>query len=100
MADSGNGSKPPQMEQPDLLGEEEQTDLLGEEEQQAARVEEQQAAGDESAAEEPPAPLVTELANTSEGCWKVLADGKRVKLDDEQWRKELARALSHQSAGA
>ena len=37
---------------------------------------------------------VIELANTSDGCWKVLADGKRVKLSDTEWRKELARLLA------
>ncbi|MCZ6532936.1 MAG: hypothetical protein O7A08_08230 [SAR324 cluster bacterium] len=37
---------------------------------------------------------VIELANTSGGCWKVLADGRHVKLSDKEWRKELARLLA------
>jgi len=37
---------------------------------------------------------VTELANTTDGCWKVLADGSRVELTDSEWRKELTRLLA------
>ena len=44
--------------------------------------------------ETPTAGGVIELANTSGGCWKVLADGRRVKLSDKEWRKELARLLA------
>ena len=40
---------------------------------------------------------VIELANTSGGCWKVLAAGKRVTLSDIEWRKELARLLAPNS---
>ena len=33
---------------------------------------------------------VVELGNSRKGCWKLLADGKRVKLTDPEWQLELA----------
>ena len=37
---------------------------------------------------------VMELGNTQDGCWKVLGDGERVEISDEEWRKELTRLLA------
>ena len=45
------------------------------------------------AAEDPAADSrrVVELGNTHKGCWKLLADGKRVKITDAEWQTELTR---------
>ncbi len=50
-------------------------------------------AGDDEPAPEP-GPLVTELTNGSDGCWKVLAGGERVSISDEEWRQELTRLIA------
>ena len=33
---------------------------------------------------------VVELGNSRKGCWKLLADGTRVKITDAEWQTELA----------
>lgn len=33
---------------------------------------------------------VLELGNSRKGCWKLLADGTRVKISDAEWQTELA----------
>ena len=45
-----------------------------------------------------PGPAVIELANGTDGCWKVLAGGERVTITDEEWHQELARLLKSRSA--
>lgn len=37
---------------------------------------------------------ITELGNTNDACWKVLADGERVEISDKEWRKELTLMLA------
>ena len=46
----------------------------------------------------PPGPAVTELTNGSDGCWKVLADGERGSISDEEWRQELTRLITRRPA--
>jgi len=58
-----------------------------------------QNAGDSPPAEAPapaaaPEPWVMTLANTSEGCWLETEDGTRRDLDEEAWRRELARLFA------
>ncbi len=56
----------------------------------------EEAAVEETTIEEAAAvDAIVELANTREGCWKVLASGKRVQLSDAEWREELADLLAH-----
>ena len=45
------------------------------------------------AAEDPAADprRVVELGNSRKGCWKLLANGERVKITDSEWQTELAR---------
>ena len=45
-----------------------------------------------------PGPALIELANGTDGCWKVLAGGERVTITDEEWHQELARLLKSRSA--
>ena len=78
MGKRGNGADEPSGSQPSL-------DL--DQDPQSAERETAEHAGEE---ENP----VTELINTNEGCWKVLADGSRVELTDSEWRKELTRLLA------
>lgn len=78
MSKRGNGADEPSGSQPSL-------DL--DQEPQSAELETAEHAGEE---ENP----VTELANSRDGCWKVLADGTRVELTDSEWRKELTRLLA------
>ena len=45
-----------------------------------------------------PAPdRVIRLINNREGCWKVLADGDRVELSEEEWRIELGRQFKRET---
>ena len=46
----------------------------------------------QEAAEDPAADprRVVELGNSRKGCWKLLADGTRVKISDAEWQTELA----------
>jgi hypothetical protein len=74
MSDSGNGTTPPKAEQSDPAGEE------------------------PTEQDSTPTVTVTQLANTGEGCWKLLSDGQRIKLNDDEWRKELARLFSRDLA--
>jgi hypothetical protein len=65
-----------------------------------------QAVAPPAAPVDPPAPpdaptgpepkAVAELANTKDGCWKVLANGKRVSLTEPEWRQELARIMGRE----
>lgn len=32
---------------------------------------------------------ILKLVNTKDGCWKILPDGKRIALSEEEWRAEL-----------
>ena len=48
----------------------------------------------EAAESVPAVNSVTELGNTNDACWKVLADGERVEISDKEWRKELTLMLA------
>lgn len=43
---------------------------------------------------------VVQLINSKDGCWKLLSDGERVALNDEEWRIELARQFKRESTVA
>lgn len=66
MSNAGNGEKPPEEASPDAA----------------------------APAAQPDPPQVAELANTGEGCWKVVAGGEKVELTPAEWRRELARLFS------
>ncbi len=90
MGTTGNGPKPPASEQNDLLDEQMEGDATEAGGEQGAEPAET-GGGDEEAL---PTIKVSELANTEEGCWKVMSDGERVELTDQEWRKELAHLLA------
>ncbi len=55
---------------------------------------------EEEGEEEPTAPAsdrVVELGNTHQGCWKLLADGRRIELNEAEWPVELAHLFSRNS---
>ena len=54
----------------------------------------------ETAEPAPAVNAVAELGNTSDACWKVLADGERIEISDQEWRKELTRLLAPTSPRA
>lgn len=92
MDNPGNGAKPPEAEQTDQPGEDEDAEATPAELQ--ADEAETNGAGDNGVETEEPSEKVSELANTAEGCWKLLSGGERVDLSDQEWRQELARLLS------
>lgn len=51
--------------------------------------------GEEQAGEEPE--RFIQLINNQDGCWKVLSDGERVDLSDQEWRAELARHFKRET---
>ncbi len=53
---------------------------------------EHEAAGESAPAA--PQSIAVELVSTLDGCWMVDERGKRRKLSEEEWRKELAHALA------
>lgn len=40
---------------------------------------------------------LVKLVNNQEGYWKVLEDGRRIDLTEEEWRMELARVFKRES---
>ena len=40
---------------------------------------------------------LVKLVNNQEGYWKVLEDGRRIDLTEEEWRMELARHFKRES---
>ncbi|MEE8394499.1 MAG: hypothetical protein V3S29_00475 [bacterium] len=54
--------------------------------------------GQDPAPAPPAEPLVLELANTEDGCWKVLEGGQKVEITAAEWRKELARLFAKSGA--
>ena len=40
---------------------------------------------------------LVKLVNNQEGYWKVLEDGRRIDLSEEEWRMELARHFKRES---
>jgi hypothetical protein len=99
MSKRGNGADEPPGSQPSLDPDREPQSAelepqSAELEPQSAELEPQSAeleTAEHAGEEENP---VTELANSGDGCWKVLADGTRVELTDSEWRKELTRLLA------
>lgn len=64
-------------------------------EQDAPTTESETPKTEQDAAESvPTVNAITELGNTNDACWKVLADGERVEISDKEWRKELTLMLA------
>ncbi len=54
---------------------------------------------DDTTRGDPTAPdaRLVKLVNNQEGYWKVLEDGRRIDLTEEEWRMELARHFKRES---
>ena len=89
MSKAGNGGNPP---------EETQTKLeLSATPDETAPREKGNPGSENSEAITGEKPLVVELSNTAEGCWKILAGGERVEISAAEWRRELALQFSKPS---
>lgn len=90
-----NGSTPGPQQDMFADATEEQDELAPAAHDEAAEAEAQAAdvaEGDAPEAEPaPPEEVVVELVNNHQGCWKVLDDGERVELSEEEWRQALSR---------
>ncbi len=62
--------------------------LIPEEEEELEQAQEAAVEPAEDPASDPR--RVVELGNSRKGCWKLLADGTRVKITDAEWQTELA----------
>lgn len=98
MDKTDNDTGAPEAEENDMPGDEPENSAQGGVDENDAGAEHAPAheagGGGEREGEQPPIVAVTELGNTADGCWKVLRDGERIVLTDQEWRVELARLLA------
>ncbi|MDH5752323.1 MAG: hypothetical protein OEZ59_07900 [Deltaproteobacteria bacterium] len=75
--------------------------MAAEQEEVETAPEKQEGAGQDTdePAQQDPALIVEKLGLDSEGAWKIMANGDRISLTDEEWHQELTRQFGRGQAG-